>query len=242
MRLLATCQYDGSLYSGWQIQPEDFSVQEAIEKAVSQILNKTTKIYGSGRTDAGVHAEGQTFHFDIDEERDVEKLRYSINAVLPEDIHIIKLEKVANDFHARFSAKSKTYRYTLNCGEYDVFKAPFEAHQNRPVDVQSIKDCLDIFLGKHCFKNFTTKEEDEDNFIREVTDFTVEQVENRVIFTIRGDGFMRYMVRMIVGSLIAVGIGKLTRDDLIKILNKEDRGTVFYKADAKGLTLVKVEY
>ena len=122
MRILGIVQYDGTNFIGWQIQPEGRSVQEEIEKVISRILDTPTKIHGSGRTDAGVHALAQTFHFDTNKEDiDLGKLRYSINCLLPLDIHVVSLSIVDENFHARYDVSSKTYLYSLSLGEYDVF-------------------------------------------------------------------------------------------------------------------------
>ena len=242
MRLLAVVEYDGTSYAGWQYQPDQISVQETIEKAISQIRNTPTKIFGSGRTDAGVHALGQTFHFDIDEARDLDKFRHSINCVLPKDIRVKSLRIVPNDFHARLSAKEKTYRYVLNLKEPSAFTDKYEQVLDGKLDIKEMKKCTKLFEGKHCFQNFTTKEEDEDNFVRTIYRIQIDEFDYHLHITFVGTGFMRYMVRLIVGTLIQVGKGKLSVRDVDEILYKKERLPVSYKAEAKGLFLVEVKY
>ena len=242
MRLLAVVEYDGTSYAGWQYQPNEISVQETIEKAISRIRNQETHIFGSGRTDAGVHALGQTFHFDIEEERDIEKFRHSINCVLPKDIHIKSLNKVSDDFHSRYNAKSKFYEYRISLIEPSPFEYKYTEYVDHPLDIGEMKKCSKIFVGKHCFQNFTTKEEDQDEFVREI--YKIEFIENDGSLTIRfvGDGFMRYMVRLIVGTLIQVGLHKTKICDVKKVLESPTRLPVSYKAEGKGLFLVEVQY
>lgn len=242
MRILAVCEYDGSSYAGWQYQPDQVSVQETIERAISQIRNTPTKIFGSGRTDAGVHALGQTFHFDIEEERDLDKFRHSINCVLPKDIHVKSLKVVPNDFHARLNAKEKTYRYVINLQEESAFCYKYEEVVDQPLDIKEMKKCAKILEGKHCFQNFTTKEEDEDNFVRIIYRIIIDEFDHHLHITFVGNGFMRYMVRLLVGTLIQVGKSKMKIVDVDEILCQPTRQPVSYKAGAKGLYLVEVKY
>lgn len=243
MRVLAVVQYDGTNYSGWQIQPSALSIQETIEKSFKQITSREIKIYGSGRTDTGVHAKGQTFHFDIDDSIDLEKLRYSLNSVLPKDIRLLSFKIVGDDFHARHSVVSKTYQYILNLGEEDVFSNKYEQIFRKSLNIELMNDAGKLFEGTHCFQNFTTKEEDQDNFVRTINYINIEHTKtNRLILTFNGDGFMRYMIRFIVGTLIQVGLGKLTNEDVQYLINKEERLPVSYKAESKGLTLLEVQY
>lgn len=242
MRILAIVSYLGTNYAGWQFQPGHVSIEETIEQAISKIRNTPTKIYGSGRTDAGVHALGQTFHFDIDEERDLEKFRYSINCVLPKDIHILSLIKVNDDLHARFSAKGKVYQYVINRGEHNVFNYQTETEFDEPLDVDDMRKCASILEGQHCYQNFTTKDEDEDGFVREISSIKIEENHDKLVFTFTGNGFMRYMIRFLVGTLLQVGRGKLTLDEVKKALDSTERRVVSYKAEPQGLTLVKVIY
>ena len=241
MRYLAIVQYDGTSFMGWQIQSNARTIQEEIEKVLSKVLNTPTKIFGSGRTDARVHSIGQTFHFDSKEIDDLGKFTYSINSLLPEDIYIVSIKKVADDFHARFSAKDKTYLYILNTGRYDVFNRNYTNQYLRELDIKAIKEASKLFLGEHNFKNFTSKEEDKDNYIRTINSFDVVMNGDAISFYINGNGFMRYMVRMIIGTLIEVGLGKLSLEEVKQYLNDKDN-QVPYKASPEGLFLYKVNY
>ena len=243
MRYIGIVSYDGTNFIGWQIQPNGRSVQEEIEKVISQILNTPTRIHGSGRTDAGVHAIAQVFHFDVESSIvDLNKFRYSVNRLLPNDIHVKAFSIVEDNFHARYDVVDKTYLYTLNMGEYDIFNRHIITQFMRPLDVNKIKECAQLFIGKHNFKNFTTKEEDKNDFERTIFEFNVDQVDEGLVFQITGSGFMRYMVRLIVGTLVEVGLGKLDKEDIEDLLTREDRSVTPYKAPPEGLFLAHVGY
>lgn len=242
MRYLAIVSYKGTNYSGWQIQPNDISIQEIIEEKISKILNTPTKIYGSGRTDAGVHALGQTFHFDSDKIKDTGKFMYSLNSLLPDDIYILSIQEVASDFHARYNAKGKIYSYSLNVGKYDLFYKDTIYQLLRPLNIEKIKQCIHMFEGEHCFQNFTSKIEDEDKFVRIIYSLELSSDNDILKLTFKGNGFMRYMIRMLMGTLIEVGLERMNPEDVQKILNDKNRKVVSFKAPANGLCLEKVIY
>lgn len=242
MRYLCVVEYDGTNYAGWQIQPNAISVEEVIEERLSKILNTPTKIYGSGRTDAKVHAYGQTFHFDAKEIPDLGRFKYSLNKVLPEDIHIKSIEQVSEDFNARISAVSKTYLYVLNTGEYDPFNRNYVTQYYKELDVDAIKEASKLFIGKHNFQNFTSKDEDEDNFVRDIYSIEIKEEDKIVSFVFEGNGFMRYMIRFIVGTLLQVGLGKLSKDEVKAMIDSKERNITSYKAEPQGLYLLRVNY
>lgn len=242
MRYLATIEYVGTNYAGWQIQPNGVSVQEEIEKVLSRILNRKTKIFGSGRTDAGVHAHGQTFHFDAFQIKDLGKFMYSLNSLLPSDMHVLDIKLVEDDFNARYDVKLKEYSYYINMGEYDPFERDKMYQFLRKLDVEKMAEALNAFKGEHNFKNFTSKTEDKDNYVRKIYECSIEQVDDILKITFVGNGFMRYMVRMMVGALIEVGLGKLTEMQIKILLIQQARKVVSYKAPANGLYLEKVTY
>lgn len=245
MRILGIVQYDGTEYVGWQKQPNGPSIQEEIEKVLSKILDTPITIQGSGRTDAGVHALAQHFHFDVNKDIiDLNKFMYSVNCLLPNDIRIMSFEIVSDSFHARYDASEKTYIYTLNVGSYDVFQRHFiTQYPNRDLDVESMKEAAELFRGTHNFKNYTSKEEDEDNFVRTIKGIDVNFVNGLIMFRLTADGFMRYMVRIIVGTLIQIGSGKLGLTDIEASLNEDSvRSVMPYKAPPEGLMLVDVSY
>ena len=242
MKILAKVSYLGTNYHGWQIQPNGLTVQEVIETTLSKILNKPTKIYGSGRTDAGVHALNQAFHFELDKELDLERLRYSLNSLLPDDISINSLEAVDDDFHARFSAKKKHYRYRINSLKKNPFIYQTSAYYPYPFDMTKFMQALDLFVGKHNYQNFTSKEEDEDNYVREIYDIKIKVEEEYTAIDLIGNGFMRYMIRDIVGTCLAVASGK---EDLTYISDRLDTDKnmhTAYRASPEGLFLIDVIY
>ena len=200
-------------------------------------------IYGSGRTDAGVHALGQTFHFDLQKEFDLDRLLYSVNCLLPEDIYILSFKRVDDDFHARYSAKAKIYRYDIHFGHRDVFNNALEATIPQPCNLDEFKEALNIFLGKHNFQNFTSKEEDEAGFVREIYEITYSQNDDKLSITLKGNGFMRYMIRFIIGTALAVSQGKENKDFIKSHLDDiTKRNIVSYKAPSEGLFLQDVLY
>ena len=245
MRYLAKVSYRGTAFCGWQKQTVSKlpSIEESIEKVLSRILSNNIKIYGSGRTDAGVHALGQTFHFDSPKELDVNRTAHSLNELLPEDIRILSLEKVSDDFHARFNAKSKTYLYKIrNCKVSDPFSSDLEYTLGQKFDVTKMVEASKLFIGEHNFQNFTSKEQDDEKFTRNIGEIDIKTKGNNIEILITGNGFMRYMVRMIVGNLIQVGLGKLTSEDIKKALEDKERKPSSYKAPGYGLYLVEVKY
>lgn len=242
MRYLAIVQYDGTNYVGWQIQPNGISVEEEIEKVLSKILNTPTKIYGSGRTDSGVHALGQTFHFDTLKTIDIDKFKYSLNCLLPKDIHVVSLQEKNLDFNARYSAKSKTYKYIINTGEYDVFHRTDQNQLLQKLDINELYVAASYFIGEHNFQDFTAKEEDETNFVRNIYRFDIKQDGDVITFKINGNGFMRYMIRMMIGVLIEIGLHRIDKEYIKEHLDQSKRVNVPYKADACGLYLVEVKY
>lgn len=241
MNILAKVSYKGTNYQGWQTQIGGNTIQDVIQEKLSQILNTPITIYGSGRTDSGVHAYGQYFNFKIEKDIDLDKLRYSLNSLLPIDIHIISLNKVDDDFHARFSAKGKKYQYVIRLGENDPFTNELTYNFVRPLDVELFKKAIISFSGKHNFMNFTSKETDEDNFIRNIQ---VEVIENNnfIYVNFTGDGFMRYMIRYMVGTALEIGEKRLKLDFIRKNLDAKERKIVSYKAPSQGLFLLDVIY
>jgi len=243
MRILGICSYKGTNYHGWQKQVGFVSVQSTIEEALSRVYDTEINIVGSGRTDAGVHALKQYFHFDTEKEKDLSQLAYSLNKMLPADIMIISFEKVSDDFHARYSAKKKVYEYSIAL----TYKNPFQYERAyvypMEFDLDLFKKALDKFVGKHNFQDFTSKEEDEGNFVREVFEINVNESDHIVDVTFIGNGFMRYQIRNMVGAAISVA-GQKESLDFIDYHLKEDkeREIISYKAPASGLYLVDVFY
>ncbi len=237
--------YDGTNYIGWQTQPQGKgnSIQETIEKVLQDITQTHIPIVASGRTDAKVHATGQVFHFDTDFELPMWKWKMAINGHLPDDIYVLSIEETTYDFHARFSAKGKQYEYKIELGEYDVKNRNYAFMAPWPLDVEKMIDASDLFKGTHDFTAFCGNSlVTHPNQVRTISrlQFIQEGSLLRIIF--EGKGFMRYMIRMIVGTLIEVGREKITKEDVSKILESKIKGECRYNAKPYGLTLVEVFY
>lgn len=246
MKVLAKVAYKGTNYQGWQKQTNAPSIQETIEKVLSKILNEEITIQGSGRTDAGVHAIGQHFHFETTKDnQDLGKLRYSSNCLLPDDIFIQSMVLVDDNFHARFSAKSKTYTYIIRLGERNVFNYEMECNAPYEINVAKFKEAIEMFKGEHNFQDFNSKEEDEDGFVRniEMANFVHSQETKQIVITFKGNGFMRYQIRDMIGTALIIAQGKEELSFISYHLNpNKKREIVPYKAPSSGLFLVDVEY
>ena len=243
MRVLGVCSYKGTNYYGWQKQVGFVSVQSTIEEVLSKVYDSPISITGSGRTDAGVHALRQYFHFDTEKEKDLKQLAYSLNKMLPEDIKILSFEKVEDDFHARYNAKRKIYEYRIVLKNKDPFQDQLAYVYPMEFDFDLFKKALDKFVGKHNYQDFTSKEEDEGGFVREIYEIKVDKKDNNISVVFEGNGFMRYQIRNMVGAALNVSNKK---EDLnfIDYHLKEDKNRVIisYKAPANGLYLVDVLY
>jgi len=221
MRILGICSYKGTHYYGWQKQVGFVSVQSTIEEVLSKVYDGTINITGSGRTDAGVHALRQYFHFDTEKEKDLKQLAYALNKMLPEDIKIISFEKVADDFHARYSAKKKIYEYRIVLKNKDPFLEQLAYLYPMDFDLDLFTSALDKFVGRHNYQDFTSKEEDEGGFIREIYEIKVTKDADNISVLFKGNGFMRYQIRNMIGSAISVANKKESLDFInYHIINK----------------------
>lgn len=246
MRYMMIFSYDGSNFNGYQKQPKKRTVQKSIEDVLKQINgNKKVDLCASGRTDAGVHALNQKAHFEMDKEIDVDKLMYSVNSLLPDDIFVKKIERVKDDFHARFSALGKEYIYKINMGEYSPIERNYVYQYNNKLDIPAMERALKFFEGEHNFKSFVKADAETNDYVRTISMATLERDSrnvNKITINFVGTGFMRYMVRNIVGFVIEVGEGKRNPEDVIDILKKEDRIYAGKTAPANGLYLKNVFY
>lgn len=246
MRYLITIAYDGTLFSGYQKQPRERTVQGELEKALKEINGgKKVTAHASGRTDAKVHAMAQKVHFDLDTKITVDKLEKALNSLLPEDIYVKKAEEVNDDFHARFSAIGKEYIYILNMGEYNPLERNYVYQHNKKLDVVEMERAMKYLEGTHNFKSFTKADEEKEDYVRTISQTNLirdTKDVNKITLVFVGTGFLRYMVRNIVGTLIEVGEGKRRSEDVIDILRKEDRKVAGKTANAEGLYLKNVFY
>jgi tRNA pseudouridine38-40 synthase len=239
-----TIEYDGSQYCGWQRQNNDSTIQETIEQALMKMTDQKISLIGSGRTDAGVHAWGQVANFKCDTRLSAGDFFGGLNSLTPEDIVITACEEVEETFHARFSATSKKYHYRiLNRSNPAAITRQYAWHIRKALDLDTMRTALPCFVGSHDFRAFEGAGSPRSHTIRNVFKASLTEEKNGyVIFEIEADGFLRYMVRNIVGALVEVGLGKITPEDVKQILESKDRTRAPATAPAHGLFLKRVNY
>lgn len=257
MRYRAVISYYGANYVGWQRQLNGLSVQEVLEKALEKTFGAPTSATASGRTDAGVHALGQVVHFDADTSIPTDKIPFAVNTHLPDDVSILSCEIAPENFNARFSAKRKTYCYKIYVSKHrlPVLELDHE-HITYPLDLDKIEQAAKIIEGTHDFKCFEASGSVVKNTVRTVysVDVATRHFDNATVradgkffdgelsISVTGNGFLYNMVRIIAGTLVYVGIGKLTPQDVSRILETGDRKAAGKTLGAKGLTLMSVQY
>jgi tRNA pseudouridine38-40 synthase len=236
-------EYDGTGFFGFQYQPDVPTIQGELERVISRIVKEDVTVYGSGRTDAGVHAAGQVVNFRTCGTIPVEKLCIAMNSLLPPSIAALAASEVDEAFHARYSAKSRLYRYEiLNREARSAIAGRFCWHVRRPLDVDAMNDAARCLVGVHDFTSFAGADRDEGSAVREVREIGVRRDGERVVLMIRANAFLRSMVRTIVGTLVEVGVGKRPRSDIRDTLEARDRTRAGKTAPPQGLCLVEVEY
>lgn len=245
MRFLITFAYDGSKYKGYQKQPKVKTVQGEMEKALKKITGEKIALHASGRTDACVHALNQKAHFDFETDMTPLNMKNALNSLIPKDIYVKDVEEVKETFHARFNVKAKEYIYKINMGEYNPIQKDYVYQYNKRLDVVEMERALKYLEGIHNFKSFTKADEEKDDFVRNIIQTNLirdlKQV-NEITISFLGTGFMRYMVRNMVGTLIEIGEGKKRSEDIIEILAAEDRRKAGITANPEGLYLKDVFY
>jgi tRNA pseudouridine38-40 synthase len=239
--------YDGTHYAGWQVQKIGLGVQQKIEEAFARIFPSVKRIHSSSRTDTGVHALGMVAHVEIarsEFKMPMRKVALAINAHLPPDIRIIKATKAAPDFHARFSAKGKQYRYFVwNHTAMNPLLRHQAWHFSRQLDLAAMRDAAKLFVGKHDFRSFTANRGDElENSVRTLTKCEIKKSGPLITFIIEGDGFLYKMCRGIVGTIVQVGFGKFAVAEIKTMLAQKNRSVAGMTAPAHGLVLWKVFY
>lgn len=243
MRVVLKIEYDGTDYCGWQIQPNGVTVQETIERAFFNATGEKIRLFASGRTDSGVHAQGQIAHFDTNLSQPAESFKHILNAVLPSDIKITDSFKAKDGFHARFSAKRKTYRYSAYVSQIDrPLLSRYSARVNGGFDVEKMKLGAKLIEGEHDFKCFCSADSSVSNTVRTIYSLDVVSSGETVSFTVTGNGFIYNMVRIIVGTLFGIGYGKISLSDLENALTGGCRELVGKTMPPNGLCLVDVEY
>jgi tRNA pseudouridine38-40 synthase len=240
--LKAVIEYDGTRYAGFQLQPDLPTIQGELERALAEVTQEKSKVVGAGRTDAGVHARGQVIHFLTGWKRSVEELHRAFNAVLSPDIAIRELSVARSDFHARFSAVTREYRYDiLNQEVRSPLEARYAYHHEQPLDAHPMAEAVAYLVGSHDFASFGLPTQG-DSTVREMTEASCTKEGHHIFVDLEANGFLRHMVRAIVGTLLLVGRGILTSADVKEILEARDRGQAGPAAPAHGLCLVRVNY
>lgn len=245
MRWKCTVAYDGTQFEGWQSQPSRNTVQDFIERRLKVIFEKKITIHGSGRTDSGVHARGQVFHFDGEWRHGSETLLKALRTGFPETIQVYKAEVVPDDFHARFSSAGKRYIYQYHEGRADPFGIRwYFSTGNRRLDIEPMNVAASLLIGKRDFTSFSANPKDDrkDDPVKDLRVLKIQRQENKIFLSAEADGFMYRMVRSLAGCLLDVGIGKLDPDQIPQILESRRRTNLIKTAPAEGLFLDEVWY
>lgn len=243
MRYLGRLAFDGTGFVGWQRQKNGPSIQEEVERVFSQILNEPIVVHGSSRTDAGVHAEGFMFHLDTTSTLKKEEILRGFNRLVHPQLVLRSIKKVNASFEAQYTPSMKTYRYQLYTGMRNPFLSRYAHYYYLPLNLTLLRKVSRLFVGTYRFHNFTIKENDQLNFIRTIRSIRMTVEDHILTITFVGKGFMTHMVRMIVGTMLAVQEGKLTMDEVqMKLSGTSSRQPVSFKAPAHGLYLEKVMY
>lgn len=242
-RWRCVCAYDGTSFAGWQSQAGGTAIQDVIERRLAEILKTPVRIHGSGRTDAGVHAHGQVFHFDAAWTHAPEKLLAAFRIGLPPAIQIKSVRRAAEGFHARFDATGKRYVYRVHLGDADPFTRPYAWPVFKPIDVAAMERAAALLHGRHDFRAFTALNGPErEDTVRELRRLAVRRRGRLITITAEADGFLYKMVRSLAGTLVDVGVGKLAPERVREILRARVRTPEVQTAPAHGLFLVRVFY
>ncbi|WP_320173474.1 tRNA pseudouridine(38-40) synthase TruA [Maridesulfovibrio sp.] len=244
-RIKLIIAYDGTNFCGWQLQPELRTVQGELEKAITRITGTSVRVHGSGRTDSGVHAYGQVVHFDVDDTRVTVPWQRALNSLLPDDVTVLDAEFVTPDFHSRFNALRKTYTYTLWLE--NNFFLPWRRHyvwKCGPLDLKAVDRSMQFFLGEHDFAAFQNTGTPVSSTVRTIFDFKryPGQSEHEMVLEVCGSGFLKQMVRNMVGCLVEVGRGKAEPETVRLLLQMKDRTAAPATAPAQGLCMAGVYY
>lgn len=241
-RYKLTIEYNGTNFSGWQIQPDARTVEGVLEAAFSKILQRPIDLLGQGRTDAGVHAKAQTAHVDLELQNiELDRLIFGVNGIIGKEIYIHSAEKVHDDFHARFDALSREYTYTIL-----KKRSPLLSHLGweapREFDSSSMYKCAELLIGEFDFAGFSKYNEENYTSLCTILNCSINETENSLEFTIEANRFLRNMVRRIIGTMMQVSIGKISVSDFEELLNNPISNTKTFTAPAHGLTLKKIIY
>jgi tRNA pseudouridine38-40 synthase len=241
MRYFIKFSYNGTNYHGWQMQPNAISVQEVLNKSLSTILNSDIDCMGAGRTDTGVHAQEMFAHFDYSLVIDVENSIHKLNSFLPKDIVVFDIIKVHDNAHARFDAKKRTYEYHINTFK-DAFSNGQSWYYHQKLNLDLMNEASKVLFNHIDFQAFSKVNTDVNTFDCKINEAFWTQRNNKIIFTISADRFLRNMVRAIVGTLVYVGLQKITLQDFNDIIESKNRNKAGFSVPAHGLYLTKIEY
>ena len=243
MNVLATLAFDGTNYSGFQVQKNAITVCEVFQDAIEKLFGKRIPVIGSSRTDSGVHAKDYKVQFNLPYDIQMRKLPLSLNAYLPPDIRVLKAELVEEDFHARYDVKSKKYTYYIhNSAIESPFTSKYRYRTGAKIDVGAMKVAALNFLGTHNFASFMSFGSSIEDTVRTIFDIQVQKQESEIIISVEADGFLYNMVRIIAGTLLEVGKGRKTPDEITGIIKGENRKLAGPTLPAKGLFLEEVKY
>ncbi len=238
-----TVAYDGSRYYGWQRQPDQNTIQGKLENVLGVMCGGEAEVIGAGRTDAGVHAEGMTANVFLDTELAAEEIRDYCNRYLPEDIAVLKVQEASARFHARYNATGKTYRYTCFDGKVkSVFDRKYYARLEGRPEMEPMLQAAELLKGEHDFQNFCANPRMKKSTVRRVDRIDIAREEDYLTFTVHGTGFLQNMVRIMVGTLLEVGYGRMTPEQVKDALEAGRRQKAGPTAPAQGLCLVNVDY
>ena len=242
--LMLIIEYDGTRYHGWQRQKGDLTVQAVIEENIQMMVGEQVTLIGSGRTDAGVHALHQTCNFITRSGIEPDSMRRGLNSLLPDDILIRRIEYVPLDFHSRYSVKSKTYEYRIwNRKDANIFLRNYTWHIRDELDIEAMKKSLSMLIGRHDFSSFKSSGSGNIDPVREMIRAELHGPEKGVLsFLVEADGFLRHMVRNIIGTVVDVGKGKINLDEFKEIFQSKERIKAGVKAPPQGLFLKMVKY
>lgn len=243
MRVKLVVAYDGTNYSGWQVQPNGITIEEMLNRHLSELLGEDVVVMGASRTDARVHALGNVAVFDTNTRMPAEKISYALNQRLPEDIVIQSSSEVSLDFHPRFSKSKKTYVYRILNRK---FRLPLERNTSyfyhHPLDVQKMQQAASYFVGEHDFTSFSSVHAQTKTFVRTIDSLDVTKKDDMITIQVTGNGFLYNMVRIIAGTLVQVGAGVIAPDDVQGILEGKDRALAGPTAPPEGLTLLGIDF
>jgi tRNA pseudouridine38-40 synthase len=236
-----TIEYDGSVYAGWQIQPNERTIQGEIEKALQTLTQEEIRTVGAGRTDAGVHALGQVASFRCRNTRSLHVFQSGLNALMPRDIRILDTEEAKPDFNARKDAVSRTYRYRLLMRNRAIGRQ-YAWYPRIPFSVGEMRKASELLKGNHVWKSFCHMEEERGSMMSKVLDVSWNEIGDEVQFEIKAERFFHNMVRIIIGTLLKVGSGKISVEQFKQVLDSEDRTQAGQTVPPIGLFLVRVDY